>query len=123
MFLAGVEVRDGALLELARRVRKAGFEATADKLELAWSRQDKTLSLETADREALLNVLADGPDELADLGSVLLQEQEAGGREGTKRCLALPAGHEPSPSPDSLPATGGGLRNVSMASHTPMRPR
>ena len=76
MFLAGVEVRDGALLELARRVRKAGFEATADKLELAWSRQDKTLSLETGDREALLNVLADGPDELADLGSVLLQEQE-----------------------------------------------
>ena len=66
------DVPDGSVTDF----RKAGFEETADKLELAWSRQDKTLSLETGDREALLNVLADGPDELADLGSVLLQEQE-----------------------------------------------
>ena len=76
MFLAGVEVREGVLLELARRVRKAGFGTTADKLETAWREEDKMLALETDDREALLRVLADGPDELAELRSVLLQEQE-----------------------------------------------
>jgi hypothetical protein len=67
-----------AAIAAARRVPTTypREHASADKLELAWSRQDKTLSLETGDREALLNVLADGPDELADLGSVLLQEQE-----------------------------------------------
>ena len=76
MFLAGVEVREGVLLELARRVRKAGFGNTADKLETAWSDEDAMPALETDDREALLHVLADGPDELAALRSVLLQEQE-----------------------------------------------
>jgi hypothetical protein len=74
MFLAGVPVRDGVLLELARRVRNAGLADTADKLERAWSQEDKTLALETDDREALLRVLADGPDELGDLRSVLIQE-------------------------------------------------
>jgi hypothetical protein len=76
MFLAGVEVREGVLLELARQVRKAGFGSTADKLETAWREEDKMLALETDDREALLQVLAGGPDELAELRSVLLQEHD-----------------------------------------------
>ena len=76
MFLAGVEVREGGLLALAQRLREVGFGDTADKLETAWSEEDKMLSLETDDREALLQVLADGPDELAELRSVLLQEHE-----------------------------------------------
>ena len=76
MFLAGVDVREGVLLELARRVRKAGFGDTAEKLEASWRDEDRMLALETDDREALLQVLADGPDELAELHSVLLQEHE-----------------------------------------------
>ena len=76
MFLAGVDVREGVLLELARRVRQAGFGDTADKLETGWREEDKMLALETCDRDALLHVLADGPDELAELRSVLLQEHE-----------------------------------------------
>ena len=76
MFLAGVDVREGVLLELARRVRKAGFSDTAEKLEASWRDEDRMLALETDDREALLQVLSDGPDELAELRSVLLQEHE-----------------------------------------------
>ena len=74
-FLAGVEVRDNQLLDLARQVRKAGFESTAAKLERAWAEEDQTLALETDDREALLRVLDHYPG-LAVLQSVLLQEHE-----------------------------------------------
>lgn len=74
-FLAGVEVRDDQLLDLARQVRKAGFEDTAAKLERAWAKEDQTLALETVDREALLRVLDQKPA-LAVLQSVLLQEHE-----------------------------------------------
>ena len=76
MFLAGVPVRDGIVLELARRLRDAQFTDTADKLERAWRQEDKMLALETDDREALLGVLSDGLDEFAELRSVLLQEHE-----------------------------------------------
>jgi hypothetical protein len=74
-FLAGVSVADDDLLDLARRVRKAGFEDTASKIERAWATESSVLSLETADREALLGVLR-GTPELAVLQSVLLQESE-----------------------------------------------
>jgi hypothetical protein len=76
VFLAGVQVRDGIVLELARRLRDGHFVDTADKLEQAWSQEHKQVALETDDRRALLSVLADGPEELADLRSVLLQEHE-----------------------------------------------
>ena len=76
VFLAGVQVRDGTVLELARRLRDGQFVDTADKLEQAWSQEAKQVALETDDRQALLSVLVDGPDELAELRSVLLQEHE-----------------------------------------------
>ena len=74
-FLAGVEVPDEQLLDLARQMRRAGFTDTASKIELAWARENETLALETGDREALLQVLDDDPA-LGLLQSVLLQEQE-----------------------------------------------
>jgi hypothetical protein len=74
-FLAGVEVRDDQLLDLAREVRNAGAEDTAAKIEHAWATEATTLALETDDREALLRVLDDKPD-LTVLQSVLLQEHE-----------------------------------------------
>ncbi len=76
MLLAGIEVRDTDLLELAARVRRAGHGDTADKLERAWSDETTTLALETDDREALVQVLDDGPEELDGLRLVLLQEGE-----------------------------------------------
>ena len=76
VFLAGVQVRDGIVLDLARRLRDAQFLDTADKLERAWSQEDAQVALEADDRRALLSVLADGPEELADLRSVLIQEHE-----------------------------------------------
>jgi hypothetical protein len=74
-FLAGVEVRDDQLLDLARRVRHAGFDDTAAKIERAWAAEEKTLALETDDREALLRVIDDDP-RFRVLQSVLLQEHE-----------------------------------------------
>lgn len=74
-FLAGVDVPDDQMLDLARQVRRAGFVATAAKIELAWARENEMLALETGDRDALLQVL-DGKPDLAVLQSVLSQEHE-----------------------------------------------
>ena len=64
------------VLELARRLRDAEFADAAEKLEHAWTQEDKQVALETDDREALLSVLVDAPEELVELRSVLLQEHE-----------------------------------------------
>ena len=54
MFLAGIQIHEGVvLLELTRRVRNAGCDGTAEKLERAWADYDQTVPLETDDREAL----------------------------------------------------------------------
>jgi hypothetical protein len=76
VFLAGVPVADKAVLQLARSLREAAELDTADKLERAWSAEDAEIALETDDRDAILRVLEDGPDELAELRDVLLQEHE-----------------------------------------------
>ena len=47
------------VLELARRLEAAGFDA--DRLEGAWRREIRVFALEVADREAILRVLEDGP--------------------------------------------------------------
>lgn len=76
MFLAGVDVPDRAVLDLARRLRNVEHVTLADKLEDAWRANDSTIALETQDREALLTILDDAPAELTRLHSVLLQEHE-----------------------------------------------
>lgn len=76
VFLAGVDVPDRAVLDLARRLRNAEHVTLADKLEDAWRANDSTIALETQDREALLTILDDAPAELTRLHSVLLQEHE-----------------------------------------------
>ena len=52
----------------------ATFAETAEKLERAWRREVRVLGLEVTDREAILRVLDDGPEGLAELRAVLLQE-------------------------------------------------
>ena len=76
MFLAGLPIPDRLVLELARRLRNADELEIADKLEHAWRLETTTVALETHDREAILRLLADGPEELAELRAVLLQEHE-----------------------------------------------
>jgi hypothetical protein len=60
----------------------AGFYELGDRPEDAWRREVKVLGLEVADREAILRVLEDGPEEFAELRSVLLQEHVWRVREG-----------------------------------------
>ena len=74
MFLAGVQVRDALVLELAHQVED---EALADKLRAAFDRDVTALALETDERELILNALSDprvvGFEELR---NVLLQEHD-----------------------------------------------
>ena len=74
MFLAGVQVRDALVLELAHQLDD---QALADKLRAAFDHDVTALALETDEREALLSALADprvvGFEELR---TVLLQEHD-----------------------------------------------
>jgi len=74
MELAGIRVRDALVLELALLLRRAGFSATAERLEGAVAAFDRIVGLSIEDREAILAVLADGPSGLQELRTVLLQE-------------------------------------------------
>jgi hypothetical protein len=80
--LAGIPVRDQDVLELARLLRDAGFAETAEKLERAWDLEVKVLALTVPDREAIIRVLDDPPEGLAELRGVLLAEHEGRVRDG-----------------------------------------
>ena len=82
MMLAGIRVADSDVLELTRRVRDAGFEATADRLGEAWTLETKVLALTVDEREAILRALDDPPDGLAELRGVLVREHEWRVQEG-----------------------------------------
>jgi hypothetical protein len=56
VFVAGIPVRDEAILELARLVEDAGL---ADKLETAYGRETKVLALTIAERETIIRALVD----------------------------------------------------------------
>ena len=73
MFLAGVPVRDEAVLELARLVDDPHL---ADKLETAFGRETKVLALTIPERETIVAALDDPPADLAELRGVLLRELE-----------------------------------------------
>lgn len=51
MMLAGLRVRDADVLELARRLRAAGFDAVAERLEAAYDLETKVLALTIGERE------------------------------------------------------------------------
>jgi hypothetical protein len=74
MQLAGIPVRDQDVLELARLLRSAGFDETAEWVEVAYDREAKVLALTIGQREEILRTLDDPPDGLAELRGVLLAE-------------------------------------------------
>jgi hypothetical protein len=80
--LAGVPVADRLVLELARRLRDAGLDDTAETLEDAYDHEWRGAALTIADRAAILRVLDDAPDGLAERRGVLLREHEGRMREG-----------------------------------------
>ena len=82
VFLAGVPVPDARVLKLARRLSASEFDELANRLEGAWRREVKVFALAVDEREAILLVLDDGPEEFGELRGVLLQEHVWRQREG-----------------------------------------
>jgi len=76
MMLAGIPVADRYVLELAGKLRDAGYDHTAERLETAQEHQAKLLGLSIEDREVIPSVLDDPPQQLCELRAVLLQEHE-----------------------------------------------
>jgi hypothetical protein len=76
MYLAGVNVRDQAALELARLLPDAGFDDTAEALVVALEAEQEFVALSIQDREAILRTLDDPPEGLGTLRGVLLTEHE-----------------------------------------------
>ena len=82
MMIAGIRVRDEAILGLAWLLHDAGFEDTTETLVAALEEQRNVVALTIDDREAILRALDDPPHGLAELRSVLLEEQVWRVREG-----------------------------------------
>jgi hypothetical protein len=63
-----------ATLGLAVELRNAGYRHTAEWLEACVISYQRILGFTNRDRDAILEVLVDPPDELAQLRELLLQE-------------------------------------------------
>ena len=72
--LAGFEVADELILELAGLLQRAGYDETAERLTYALKWGDELVGLRIADRLAILDVLDDAPEAFADLRGVLTSE-------------------------------------------------
>ena len=82
MWLAGIPVADRAVLHLGASLREAELIFTAERLERACDREARIVALDIPDSEAILRVLEDCPEELAELRAVLLQEHVGRVRDG-----------------------------------------
>ena len=80
MRLAGVELPDSIVAELACRLHEEGEQALAFHLGHAIDHLHDDFALSTRDREALLRVLTDCPEDLADLRATLLADHIGRGR-------------------------------------------
>jgi hypothetical protein len=72
--LAGFEVAEEHVLELAGLLERAGYDETAERLAYALKWGDELVGLRIADRLAILDVLDDAPEGLADLRFLLASE-------------------------------------------------
>ena len=70
------------MLELARLLRDAGFDDTAEALIVALEAEQALVALSVQDREGILRTLDDPPAGLAELRGVLLTEHEGRVRDG-----------------------------------------
>ena len=67
-------VADKAVLQLAASLREAELVDTAEQLERAYDREARIVALDVPDRESILRVLEECPDELLELRATLLLE-------------------------------------------------
>jgi hypothetical protein len=72
--LAGFDVGDEHVLELAGLLVDAGYDETAERLSYALKWGDDVVGLRIADRLAIIDVLDDAPEGLAGLRDVLVTE-------------------------------------------------
>jgi hypothetical protein len=82
MVLACISVADPSVLELTGRLREFGFDATAARIQGGYERQVIMLTLDTAERGQILKALADCPEGLRDLRTVLQMEANWHGQGG-----------------------------------------
>jgi hypothetical protein len=74
MLVAGLELDSGLVVELAKRLFEEGMVRTAERLLEADANDAERVSLTISEREAILWTLADCPDEVVPLRSVLVNE-------------------------------------------------
>jgi len=74
MWLAGIPVRDTAVVELIDRLHAAELDTHADHLQRTLDRDARIVALDENDRHAILQVLEECPDELLELRATLIQE-------------------------------------------------
>ena len=79
MWLAGIPVDDRAVLHLAASLREAELTFTAERLERACAREARIVALDIPDREAILCMLEDRPEELAERGRRCYRSTSGGG--------------------------------------------
>ena len=79
VFVAGIPVRDEAILDLARLVDDPDLAA---KLDENYSRGTKVLALTIPERTTILAALEDAPADLTELRGVLLEEHVGRVRDG-----------------------------------------
>ena len=82
MRVAGLNIADDLLLDLAEQLRRRGFADPANKIEDAWVADESDVNLTIPDRVAILAVLDDPSMDLAQLRGVLIREHEWHRREG-----------------------------------------
>ena len=85
MLLAGLQIPDRLVLELAQCLRTEGLTATAETLEVAYDNERGVVGLTISDREAILRALEQCPYGLSELRGVLLIENEWRVAEGLVR--------------------------------------
>ena len=73
--IAGIAVDGLAVIELADRLLHAGHMDTAALLLIADDAGDERVGLDIRDRDAIIDVLGDTPDTLAELHGALVVEQ------------------------------------------------
>jgi hypothetical protein len=80
--LAGIDLTEESVLALVVRLRRADLDEQADRIVHELMSMQTEVTLRDPDRIAILTVLDDPPDGLAELRGVLLRERVGAERDG-----------------------------------------